>query len=81
MPIGVRRFKNKFTAQLSQGNKRKFLGYYDTIEDAFFAYKQAKEQYIKEVATEYFSRGEITEKVYNALMNYEVGITDGGQGE
>lgn len=75
-PIGVRRFKNKFTAQLSQGKKRKFLGYYDTIEDAFFAYKQAKEQYIKEVATEYFSRGKITEKVYKALLNYEVEITD-----
>lgn len=40
------------------------------------AYKSAKEAYIKEIATEYFSRGEITKRVYDALMRYEVEITD-----
>lgn len=76
LPIGVRRFKNKFMAEVSKGKNKMFLGYYDTAEDAFLAYKQSKEQYIKEVATEYFSRGEITEKVYKALLKYEVEITD-----
>ena len=49
---------------------------YNTIEDAFYAYKQAKEAHIKEVATQYYKDGKITEKVYNALMNYKVEITD-----
>jgi hypothetical protein len=44
--------------------------------EAFCAYKNAKEQYIKELAEKYFQEGKITEKVYNALMMYEVEITD-----
>ena len=75
-PIGVRRAKNRFQAVLSCRNKRIYLGSFDTPEEAFAAYKSAKETYIKEIATEYFSRGEITKRVYDALMRYEVDITD-----
>ena len=38
--------------------------------------KKQKKQYIKEMASEYYSRGEITEKVYNALMCYKVQMYD-----
>ena len=34
------------------------------------------ESYIKEVAQDYFERGLITQKVYNALLNYKIEITD-----
>ena len=74
-PIGVSR-KNKgggYQVQLSQF-RDKYLGTYATPEEAFLAYKQAKETYIKEVANKW--KDQIDPRVYNALMKYEVEITD-----
>ena len=56
--------------------KPKKLGTYITKDDAFLAYKKSKESYIKEVAQKYYNEGKITKKVFYALMNYEVEITD-----
>ena len=52
------------------------IGVYDTSEEAFYAYKEAKESYIKQVAQEEYSLGNITKKCYDAMMSYEVEITD-----
>ena len=81
MPIGVyeRKMANgyKYVAYVNNNTKKHFhLGTFDTPEEAFQAYKQAKEAYIKDIATQYYNEGKITEKVYNALMNYKVEITD-----
>ena len=81
-PIGVAYHKQnkKFQAQCNvydfKENKQKikFLGYYDTPEQAFEVYKQFKEQYIKEVADYY--KDQIPDKVYDALYDYEVEIDD-----
>lgn len=74
-PIGVHKNGNKFRAMLCKGDgKRIHLGYYSTPKEAFQAYKQAKEDYIKEVAEEY--KSQIQQKLYQALMNYEVEIDD-----
>lgn len=74
-PIGVRKKGNKFEARLSKGiGKQIHLGYFDTPEEAFLAYKQAKEAYIKEVAEEY--KDKIPYRLYEALINYEVEIDD-----
>ena len=54
--------------------KKKTLGYYSNAEDAFLAYKEAKEAYIKEVANKW--KDQIDVRVYEALMKYEVEITD-----
>ena len=54
--------------------KKIHLGTFSTVEDAFKAYKRAKEKYIKEYADNH--KEEITEKVYNALYNYNIEITD-----
>jgi hypothetical protein len=75
-PIGVSRAKNKFKASVTKNGVNVYLGHFNTAHEAFLAYKQAKEAYIKEVANEYWSRGEICEKLYNALLNYEVLETD-----
>lgn len=75
-PIGVCKCENRFRAYLSVSCSRLFLGSFVTIEEAFTAYKQAKEAYIKEVAQRNYDKGEITERVYDALMRYEVEITD-----
>ena len=55
-------------------SKRKYLGYYDTQEKAFQVYKYYKEKNIKQIADYYFGR--IPDKLYNAMYNYEVEITD-----
>lgn len=75
-PIGVSKRGKRFSARSNLYGKTKKLGMFDTPEEAFQAYKQAKESHIKEMATQYFNEGKITEKVYNALMMYEVEITD-----
>ena len=45
-------------------------------KEAFQAYKREKEKLIKERATQYFQEGKITQRVYQALMEYQVEITD-----
>ena len=42
--------------------------------EAFHAYKEDKEEYLKYLAERY--REQIDFRVYNTLMNYEVKITD-----
>ena len=55
-------------------NKSIYLGVYPTVNEAFLAYKQYKENYIKQVADEY--KGLIPTKLYDALYKYEVEIND-----
>jgi hypothetical protein len=75
-PIGVQKQKYGFCAKLWKPGKPHYIGFYKNEEDAFLAYKKAKELYIKDVAQEYFNKGEIDKRVYDALMNYKVEITD-----
>lgn len=75
-PIGVHFNKehNKYQANCQLNGKLAFLGYYKTAEEAFFAYKASKEQYIKVVADRW--KGQIDPRVYEALMNWVIEITD-----
>ncbi len=81
-PIGVYYDKQhkKFVAQCrvydfkENKSKIKNLGLYNTPEEAFKVYKQFKENYIKQVADYY--KGKIPTKLYDALYNYQVEITD-----
>lgn len=80
-PIGVfYKEKNKqFCAQIALGiedgkRKHKHIGLYSTPEDAFYAYKEYKENHIKEVADHY--KSQIPQKLYDALYAWEVEITD-----
>ena len=74
LPIGTYKKGNRFVAQLNKGNGMERLGIYSTVEEAFQAYKQAKEDYIKQIAEEY--KDKIPYRLYEALMNYEVEIDD-----
>lgn len=74
-PIGVTKTKYGFEVFLSKNNGiRDRVGFYKTVEEAFQAYKVAKESYIKEVADKWKSL--IKTNVYEALCNYQVEITD-----
>ena len=76
LPIGVKQPKDKsyYIAGISKYGKNVRIGSYPTKEDAFYAYKKEKEKHIKEVANNY--KDIIPKKVYNALMDYKVEITD-----
>ena len=64
-----------FAAQVSKSKgKRERLGFFNTELEAFNAYKEAKETFIKEQANKW--KGKIDERAYNALMNYAVDIND-----
>lgn len=75
-PIGVSINKStgKFKARIAYSCIGKHLGIYDTPEEAFLAYKQAKEDHIKVLADKW--KDKIDPRAYEALMNYQVEITD-----
>ena len=76
-PIGVRWHKRDkaFVAKVNKNKgKQEYLGYFKTEIEAFNAYKQAKEAFIKEQANKW--KSQIDTRAYNALMNYEVNIDD-----
>ena len=50
------------------------LGSFNTEIEAFNAYKEAKENYLKELANKW--KGKIDDRAYDALMSYEVHIDD-----
>jgi len=73
-PIGVTKKKSgKYLAQCHDEVICN-LGLYDNPEDAFRAYKKRKESVIKKTAKGY--HGLIPEKLFDALMKYEVDIND-----
>ena len=78
LPVGVSLSESglRYKASYDRDGKSTLIGYYGSPEEAFYAYKKAKEDYIKEVAQDYFDRGFITERVKDALFRYEVEITD-----
>ena len=75
--IGVSWHKTKkgFVARVGKSKgKQEHLGCFNTELEAFNAYKEAKEAFVKEQANEW--KGKIDERAYDALMSYKVEITD-----
>lgn len=76
-PVGVywQEKSGKFRARCGGWHgKLKHLGYFNTPQEAFKAYKTFKESLIKQVANEY--KEQLDSRVYEALMNYEVNEND-----
>jgi len=75
-PIGVyyNQTVKKFIAKVHTVDKRVHLGVFNTPEEAFQVYKVAKENHIKEVADKW--KDKIDPRVYEAMCNYKIEITD-----
>jgi len=75
-PVGVcfDNYAGKFKARLAINGKLKHLGLFTTPEEAFQAYKTAKEAQIKVVAQKW--QHLLDERVFQALLAYEVNIDD-----
>jgi len=75
LPRGVCKTKNnRYVSKIKTNGKSRNLGTYDTPEEAFQAYKIAKEIEIKRMADEW--RPIIGEIVYKAMYNWVVEIND-----
>ncbi len=74
LPVGVSPWKDKFRASCRRGSAAYYLGVFKTPEEAFQAYKEAKEAFIKSQAEEW--KALIDPRAYAALMAYEVLATD-----
>ena len=76
-PVGVSWDKSakKFQANCKNGGgKQQYLGLFSTPQEAFRAYKTFKEALIKQVANEY--KDQLDPRAYEALLNYQVEVTD-----
>ena len=66
---------NAFKATVNKNKgEQEYLGLFNTELEAFNAYKEAKEAFVKEQANQWKSQIDI--RAYEALMNYTVEITD-----
>ena len=77
LPLGVQWIKadNIYGASCRVGdNQSVWLGRSHSIEECFNRYKQCKEKHIKKVADYY--KDKIPNKLYQAMYDYEVEITD-----
>lgn len=74
LPIGVRYrnlCKNKpYEVNHSCNGRSVVIGYFETPEEGFLAYKLAREDYVKSKASEYSDV--IDERVYEALMKWTI---------
>ena len=75
-PLGVSYLTRlgMFEASVSLGGRNKRIGRFYNAQEAFYAYKEVKESYIKEVANKW--KDQIDPRVYNALMSWNIEITD-----
>jgi hypothetical protein len=75
LPIGVSLNKyGTYDATVSKFGNNTHLGTYKTVSEAFNSYKIAKEAHIMDIANLY--KDKVDERVYNALMTYEVEVDD-----
>lgn len=84
LPIGVyyNKKSKRYRAIVSMNYKNgkpydMECGQFPTPEDAFYlGYKPVKEKYIKQIAQQEYDKGNISKRCYDAMLIYEVEITD-----
>jgi hypothetical protein len=76
-PVGIHKqtIGDKYIVHAPDENgKRVYCGSFVTVEEAFLTYKKLKESWIRKLTESY--KGSIDNRAYEALMNYQVEITD-----
>ena len=72
--MGVRydKITRKYFAVVTMRGKTKYGRFFDNKDDAYKEYKIKKQEEINHIAKEALYKGEIDERTYQALINYEV---------
>lgn len=76
-PIGVSKSSkptHNYSSCCNHEGRQVWLGYHSSVESAFSAYKTFKESVVKEAAVKW--KDQIDPRAYQALMKYQVEITD-----
>ena len=71
-PVGVCKHRAGFLAQCNRNGKRVKLGVFNSVDDAFNAYKKYKLCVIAEKASKAFELGHISKLVLDRLLNIEI---------
>ena len=76
LPVGVYydSSKKKYRAEMSYMGENTKIGRFDTAQEAFEEYKKYKEKIIWDAAN--LHKGQVPDKVYEAMMNWEIEIDD-----
>lgn len=69
---GVYFHLNKYIAQCGINKVQRRVGLFNTEDEAHEAYKKAKYKEIRRVAKDALGKGEINNKVYEALLNFKI---------
>ena len=72
LPIGVYKHGNKYVAHIKENKQSKYIGIFNTIEEAHNCYKVNKSKQLVELANKY--KDTLTFKVYETLVNYNKNI-------
>ena len=62
--------KNRFVAAINLNKKRVHVGCFKTEDEAHQAYLKERRKYVQHKAEEYLSKGKISKRVYDALLNF-----------
>lgn len=72
LPLGVNNNGSHYSAGLAKYGKDVYIGTYKTPEEAFLAYKEAKESYIRELADYYYSINAIHKEIRDILYRIDI---------
>lgn len=67
---GVSKSANGYWSCINIKGKNKYIGLFNTAEEAYNAYINERKLYVTSIANEYYSKGLISENVYCAICKY-----------
>ena len=69
LPIGVQydKFRDKYLVSISIAKKKKYIGRFDTIEEAYIKYMLERNRLIFNLVEEYYKNGKISKRIYDAI--------------
>lgn len=71
LPIGIQfdKYRGKYLAEITINGKRKYVGRFNTINEAYECREIEKRYLISKFIEEYYRSNKITKKVYEAIKN------------
>lgn len=76
LPVGIDKNRSgKYSSSIIKNGRTVYLGTFDSIEEAFFAYKTEKENHIRELASFFFMKKAIKRDIFDALHRLKISFS------